>query len=227
MPNPDYTISPYGRATRPAPAAASQKWLLTAVGESMTHTGPFHEAAELAERSWIAANGTDEGALVWSREPDGSWSLLHQQDDGGLMPTQIKVRAFAAKDSAAPPADAPLAVMLDEVHRIAVARLMPGQILTVTAPPCTADVTGKPGYGWTLISFDDFGVRPRFTHGREFLAATHAGTGDLYRAIEDSTLAIEAGEAQVARVVFEPRGTKRKPIWHATGHELINQNVEA
>jgi hypothetical protein len=96
MPNPDYTISPHDRATRPVHAAASQKWLLTAVGESMTHTGPFHEAAELAERSWIAANGADEGALVWSRDPDGSWSLLHQESDGGLMPTQIKVRAYGA-----------------------------------------------------------------------------------------------------------------------------------
>jgi hypothetical protein len=71
---------------------ASQEWLLTAVGESMTHTGPFHEAAELAERSWTATNGADDGALVWSRDAGGSWSLLHQESDGGLMPTQIKVK---------------------------------------------------------------------------------------------------------------------------------------
>lgn len=228
MPNLDYALPDW--PTRPARAAvAPQKWLLTAVGESMVHAGPFHEAAELAERSWTVAYGTDDaddGALVWSRGAGGVWSLLHQEGDGGLMPTQIKVRAASA-GAVRPSATGPLAVTLDETHRIAVVRLDPGQAITVTAPPCVADVTGKPGYGWTLISFDDFGVRPRVTHGREFLAATHAGTGDLYRAIEDSTLAIEAGEAQVARVVFEPRGTKRKPTWHAIGHELINQNTEA
>lgn len=76
-----------------AKAEAPRSWLLTAVGESMTHTGPFHEAAELAERSWIARYGRPEGALVWSRGDDDVWSLLHQESDGGLMPTQIKVRA--------------------------------------------------------------------------------------------------------------------------------------
>jgi hypothetical protein len=105
MPNPDFTTFPRGRAASPARAAvASQRWLLMVVGELMMHTGPFHEAAELAERSWIAACGTDgdEGALVWLRGENGSWSLLHQEDDGGLMPTQIKVRAHGAGERPAP-----------------------------------------------------------------------------------------------------------------------------
>lgn len=210
-------------------AADAQKWLLTAVGESMTHTGPFHEAAELAERSWTAACGTgdaDDGALVWSRGEGGVWSLLHQEGDGGLMPTQIKVRAASGADLR-PSAPDPLAVTLDETHRVAVARLAPGQAITVAAPPCTADVVGKDGGEWVTITFDDFGVRPTFTRNRSFVASNYAGTGELYRAVNASTVAIEAGEAQVARVVFEPRGTKRKPTWHAIGHELINQNTEA
>lgn len=120
-----------------------------------------------------------------------------------------------------------LTVTLDETHRIAVVELAPGQAITVTAPPCTADVTGKDGGGWVTITFDDFGVRPTFTHNRSFVAANYAGTGALYRAIDASSLAIEAGEAYVARVILEPRGTKRKPTWHAIGHELINQNVES
>lgn len=226
MPNPDYTTFPCDQAASPARTAASQKWLLTAVGESMTHAGPFHEAAELAERSWIAVNGADEGALVWSRRADGSWSLLHQQDDGGLMPTQIKVRAASGADLR-PSAPDPLAVTLDETHRVAVVRLAPGQAITVAAPPCTADVVGKDGGEWVTITFDDFGVRPTFTRNRSFVASNYAGTGELYRAVNASTVAIEAGEAQVARVVFEPRGTKRKPIWHAIGHELVEQNAEA
>ncbi len=71
-----------------------QRWLLTAVGESMTHEGSFADACALAERSWIARNGEDGGALAWSRLGDsGAWELLHQEADGGFMPTLIRVRA--------------------------------------------------------------------------------------------------------------------------------------
>jgi len=72
--------------------AACDRWLLTAEGESMTHTGPFHEAAELAERAWIAQRGEPEGDLVWLRRRHGVWQLLYQEGDGSLMDTKIKVR---------------------------------------------------------------------------------------------------------------------------------------
>ena len=74
-----------------APGAGS--WLLTAVGESMTHDGPLHEAAELAERSWIAHRGKPEGDLVWLRRQHGVWQLPYQEGDGSLIDTKIKVRA--------------------------------------------------------------------------------------------------------------------------------------
>jgi hypothetical protein len=114
-----------------------------------------------------------------------------------------------------------LTVTLDATHRWAVTRLDPGQALTVTAPPCVADVFGKEDRPWALVGYDDFGVRPTFTRNREFVHAHY--TGSFAIELSAATKAIEADPdgPQVARIVFEPRGVKRKPTWYAIGHELV------
>jgi hypothetical protein len=139
-----------------------------------------------------------------------------------------ELAALRREEMEAPaPATDPLAVTLDETHLWAVAKLAPGQALTVTAPPCVADVIGKEDRPWVIVTFDDFGVRPTFIRTRQFVAAHF--TGPFAVELDAAAKEIDADPTgpQVARVVFEPRGVKRKPTWHAIGHELVGQNVEA
>jgi hypothetical protein len=119
------------------------------------------------------------------------------------------------------PATDPLAVTLDETHLWAVAKLAPGQVLTVTAPPCVADLTGQPDRPWAIVKFDDFGVRPTFIRTRQFVAAHFIGPFAVELDAAAKEIDADPTGPQVARVVFEPRGTKRKPTWHAIGHELV------
>lgn len=122
-----------------------------------------------------------------------------------------------------------LAVTLDDTHRIAVARLAAGQPLLVTAPPCTLEITGKADQPWVLIRFDDFGIRPTFVRNGRSLAPHFAGTGYLFRAVDVAAEKIEASDGyRVARIVFEPTGTKRKTVWRATGdYELFSDDPAA
>jgi hypothetical protein len=114
-----------------------------------------------------------------------------------------------------------IAVTLDSTHRMAVAKLAPGQILTVTAPPCTADVTGKAYLPWVIIGYDEHGVRPSFCKGGDTVALRWAGMGAAYLSAKRAVELVETnGETGVARLLFELQGSDVRPTG---GAELVQQ----